>query len=62
MHITADSPVILMMPLEDKIFAIIYIYTPPELRGQGLMAKMFEKKMKWADDNNIRMPLCLNLD
>ena len=60
--VISDGPVILSLPIADDCHCIMYVYTPPAMRGRGLMRTMFEARMKWADDNDKRLLLLLSPD
>ena len=62
MTVISDGPVILSVPINDEAHCIMYIYTPPKSRGQGLMRKMFEEHMRWADETGRRFFLLLSPD
>lgn len=62
MKIVSESPVILSVPINGEADCIMYIYTPPALRGQGKMRAMFEAHLKWADEAGKRLFLLLSPD
>jgi len=34
-------------------------YTPPELRGRGIAARVVERGLRWADENGLKViPTC----
>ena len=62
MTVISDGPVILTVPINPDTHCIMYVYTPPNLRGKGLMQSMFSEHMRWADKNEKRMFLLLSPD
>jgi len=48
----ASSPVV-MIEAEDYFDVVVYIYTPPKLRGQGLMRKLWEEEVLPAVTRNL---------
>lgn len=60
MHINSDGPVILSAPIADDCHCVMYIFTPPALRGQDLMRGLFQRHMDWADENGMRLLLILD--
>mgnify|MGYP000745960387 CR=1 FL=1 len=62
MTVTSDGPVILSVRLTDDCHCILYVFTPPHLRGTGLMRKMFGERMAWADKRDMRLLLLLSPD
>jgi len=60
--IISDGPVILMVPLSENVITIMYVYTPPKMRGQGLMRAKLNALLKRSDDEGFNLFLLLSPD
>ena len=62
MKIMSDGPVILLLPIMNNALTVMYVYTPPHLRGKGLMHGLFLRLIKRADDEHCDLFLMLSPD
>lgn len=62
MKIMSDGPVILLLPIMNDALTVMYVYTPPPLRGKGLMRSLLARLTEWADDESRDLFLMLSPD
>lgn len=62
MKIMSDGPVIMLLPISNNALTVMYVFTPPPLRGKGLMRALFMTLIRRADDENRDLFLMLSPD